>query len=133
MSTMLRAASTMVPVINCRTIVRAPFSSLTLPPLCGGPFPLPRCWSAAGGAEESVSPAPALDQTQRVVGQRYAAVLLHHLVEGAHQAAAGAVAGEASFDDFALHVNGVAGEDRRLHIELHVQEGQAGMLHGRLH
>jgi hypothetical protein len=30
-------------------------------------------------------------------------------------------------------VNGIAGEDRRLHVELHVQEGKAGMLHGRLH
>src|SRR3954453_14044036 len=72
---------------------------------------------------------PALDHAQRRIGQRHGAVLLHHLIARSHEAATWAIARQASLDHLTFHMDRVAGEYRLFHVELHVQEGEAGVLH----
>src|SRR5438552_6759107 len=75
----------------------------------------------------------ALDHAQGRVGQRYRAILFDDADAGAHETAVGAALAAPRLDDLAFGMDRVAGEDRVLDIELHVQEGKAGVLHRRLH
>src|ERR1700737_5396503 len=84
-------------------------------------------------SSETALGAAAFDHAQWRVGQGAGAILLDDADAGAHEAAARPAAAQPRLADLALGMDRVAGKDRVLDIELHVQKGQAGVLHRRLH
>src|SRR5271166_2369641 len=75
----------------------------------------------------------AFDHAQRRIGQRHRVILLDDADAGAHETAVGAAPAAPRLHDLAFGVDRVAGKDRVLHIELHVQKREPGVLHRRLH
>src|SRR5579884_1384545 len=75
---------------------------------------------------------PAFHHAQRRIGEDGRAVLLDDAVAGADEAAAGAAFRQPRLDDLAFAMDRVAGNDRGVDVEFHVQEGEAGVLHRRL-
>src|SRR3546814_20773460 len=70
-----------------------------------------------------------LDHAQRIVRQRHRAVLLHDLVEGAHDPAARPALAQKRLDHLARAADRVAGEHTSFALQLNAEEGEAGLLH----
>jgi hypothetical protein len=54
-------------------------------------------------------------------------------IEGAHQPASGTAGTAPAFYHLALHMDRVAREGRRFHVEFHVEKGETGVLHCGVH